>query len=422
MKVFEGGTLIDGTGGPPVADSVVVVNDDGRIEAAGRRGVIAVPPNAEPIPISGLTLLPGLIDCHDHLGFHGYDLMGRWELNEPQSTRHIRTARVLEQTLLTGYTTVRDAGWLDAGYKLAVEEGLISGPRLMVAVSPISPTGGLADSCSPSGHHQPPRSDPNLPIGIANGVDQVRAMVREMVRVGADVIKFATTGGASSRTGHGPKDVEFGRDEVQALVNEAHALGRKAMCHALGGPGLRLAIEAGADSIEHGTYLDEDPELFPMMADKGTFFVPTFTVYIFQRERGTPHGRARSQALRPHHVESLQRALAAGVKVVAGTDAAGWGHGNNAQELQCLVEAGMTPMQALVAATSWAAECLGLEKEIGTIERGKLADLVVVEGDPLKDVTILQDNSRTKLVMKEGVIYSNRLVGEKAETVRERVS
>ena len=415
MKAFLGGVLIDGTGGTPIQDSVVIIDDQGRIEAAGPRRAVMVPPGSEVIQVDGMTVLPGLIDCHDHLGFHGYDFAGRWGLAELQSLTHMRTARVLEQTLMTGYTTVRDAGWLDAGFKLAVDEGLIPGPRLLVATSPISPTGGLADRSSPSGHHQLTGSAPGLPQGVANGVDQVRAAVREMVRVGADVIKFATTGGASSRLGHGPKDVEFGRDEIQALVGEAHALGKRTMCHALGGPGLRMAIEAGTDSVEHGTYLDEDPDLIKMMADRGTFYVPTFTVYVYHAERGTPHGQSRAQALRPHHIESMQRALAAGVKVVAGTDAGGWYHGNNAEELHHLVEAGMTPMQALVAATGWASQCLGLEKDLGTLERGKVADLVVVDGDPLDDITVLQDMSRIVLVMKEGVVHSDRLIGTGVE-------
>ena len=409
MKAFTGGTLIDGTGAEPLQDTTVVVGDDGRIQAAGRTEEVPVPAGAEVVDISGMTLLPGLIDCHDHLGIHEYNLWGRWGFGEPGSTRHLRTAKVLEQTLLSGYTTVRDAGWLDAGFRLAIEEGLIAGPRLQVAVGPISATGGLADKSSPSGHHPPVDADPSLPGGIADGVDEVRAMVREMVRVGADVIKFATTGGAASRRGHGPKDIEYGLDEVQALVQESHAMGRRAMCHALGGPGLRNAIEAGANSIEHGAYLDEDPDLVKMMADKGIFFVPTLSVYVFHGERGTPHGRERARILREHHVESIQRALAAGVKVVAGTDAGGWGHPNNAMEIECLVEAGMTSMQALVAATGWAAECLGLEGEIGTVEAGKWADVVAVDGDPLKDVAILQDAERVKLVMKEGTVYVDRL-------------
>ena len=417
MKALVGGNLIDGTGSQPVADTTVLISDDNRIEAVGRRQAVPIPPNTDVVNISGMTLLPGLIDCHDHLASQGYDLAGRWGLTEPQSLNNIRTARVLEQTLMMGYTTVRDAGWLDSGFKIAVEEGLIPGPRLLVATGPISPTGGLADRSSPSGHHQVP-SNSSLPVGIANGVDEVRARVREMVRAGADVIKFATTGGASSRPGHGPKDIEFGMDEVQTLVNEAHALGRRAMCHALGGPGLRMAIEAGADSIEHGGYLDEDPDLVKIMADKGTFFVPTFSVYVFHGEKGTPHGQERSKDLRPHHVESMHRALAAGVKVVAGTDAGGWGHPPNAMELKCLVDAGMTTMQALVAGTGWAAECLGLEKAIGTVQKGKVADLVAVDGDPLGDITILQDKARIKLVMKEGKIYANRLAGKGAPEPR----
>jgi imidazolonepropionase-like amidohydrolase len=229
-----------------------------------------------------------------------------------------------------------------------------------------------------------------------------------MVRAGADVIKCATTGGASSRAGHGPRDQAFDPDEMKALCDEAHALGRKVMCHALGGAGLRLALEAGADSIEHGCYLDEDPELIPMMAERGIFFVPTLTVYEYHRESPAPYVRERAHALRAHHVESVGRALAAGVKVVAGTDAGGHGHPNNALELALLVAAGMTPMQALQAATSRAAECLGLEQEIGTIEKGKWADLILVEGDPLRDVTVLQDRRRIKRVIKGGVPVTTR--------------
>jgi imidazolonepropionase-like amidohydrolase len=216
-------------------------------------------------------------------------------------------------------------------------------------------------------------------------VDDVRNVVRTMVRAGADAIKCATTGGASSRTGHGPMDPAFDRDEMQALVDEAHALGRKVLCHALGGPGLRLALEAGVDSIEHGCYLDDDPELLSMMAQHGVFFVPTLTVYEYHRESPAPHVRERARALRDHHLESIRRALAAGVRVVAGTDAGGHGHPPNAAELAHLVAAGLTPMQAIQAATGLAAECVGLEREIGTLEKGKRADLVVVEGDPLAD-------------------------------------
>jgi len=403
MKILRAGTLIDGTGAPPVRDAAVVIHN-GRIETVTTAGASAGPPaDHEVIDASRLTVLPGLIDCHDHLAFHGYELVRRWGLDEPQSTRHLRTARVAGQILTSGYTAVRDAGGLDAGFRLAVHEGLIPGPRLVLSLGIISPIGGIGDRVSPSGHASPFLQDPSLPPSVAQGIEGVRTTVRAMVRAGARVIKCATTGGASSRAGHGPKDAAFNADEMRALVDEAHALGRRVMCHAVGGPGLRRAIEAGVDSIEHGCYLDEDPELIPMMVERGIFFVPTLTVYEYHRESTAPHVRERARALRAHHLESVRHALAAGVKVVAGTDAGGHGHPNNALELEHLVAAGMSPMQALQAATSLAAECLALEAEIGTIEKGKWADLVVVDGDPLRDVRILQDPARIKQVWKAGV-------------------
>ena len=172
---------------------------------------------------------------------------------------------------------------------------------------------------------------------------------------------------------------------------------------------MRMSVEAGVDTIEHGSYLDQDPELLRMMADKNIFLVPTFTVFIFHADVGTPFAQIEARDFRQNHIESVQKALTAGVKVVAGTDAGGWVHGNNAQELQCLVEAGMTPMQAIMAGTSWAAECCGIEKEVGILEKGKFADLLVLDGDPLRDITLLQDKTRIKLVMKEGKIYSDAL-------------
>ncbi len=240
----------------------------------------------------------------------------------------------------------------------------------MLAVSIISPTGGIGDRVSPSGHDCCIVLDPTLPAGVANGIHEVQQVVRSMVRAGADVIKCATTGGASSRPGHGPKDIAFTKDEMHALVEESHALGRRVMCHALGGPGLRLAIEAGVDSIEHGCYLNEDPELIPMMAERGTFFVPTLTVYVFHREVSAPHVRARGRDLYPHHIASLQKALAAGVKIVAGTDAS----------------------------------------EVGTVRPGKRADLVAVDGNPLQNITVLQDVQRIKLVLKDGDVCVDRRV------------
>jgi imidazolonepropionase-like amidohydrolase len=251
--------------------------------------------------------------------------------------------------------------------------------------------------------------DPLLPESVVNSLADVRPVVRRMVRAGADVIKCATTGGASSRPGHGPRDGAFNLDEMQALADEAHALDRRVMCHALGGRGLDLAIEAGVDSIEHGCYLDEDPRHLERMAERGIFFVPTLLVYEYHRKSPQPHVRERAQALLEHHIASIRRALVIGVKVVAGTDAGGHGHPANAGELECLVKSGMTPMQALQAATGWAAECLGQQDELGTVRPGKLADLVVVAGDPLADIAVLRDPMRIALVIKDGQVAANRL-------------
>lgn len=408
LKVLKGGRLIDGTGAGPVANATVVIRDQ-RIEAVTARALGEWPEEARIIDVSGMTLLPGLIDCHDHMAMHGYDLARRWGIDEPQTTRTLRTAKVLQQTLAAGYTAVRDAAGLDAGFKLAIDEGLIPGPRLVISLCIISPIGGIGDRVSPSGFSCCVPNDPLLPDGVVNSLADVRPVVRRVVRAGAEVIKCATTGGASSRPEHGPRDGAFNLDEMQALTEEAHALDRRVMCHALGGRGLRVAIEAGVDSIEHGCYLDQEPELLDQMAQRGIFFVPTFAVYDFHRKSPLPHVRERAHHLEEHHGESLRRAFAAGVKIAAGTDAGGHGHPSNALEIACLVRAGLTPLQALQAATGWAAECIGRERELGTIEKGKLADLIAVDGDPLADVTVLQNPERIALVLKGGEIAADRM-------------
>ena len=415
MKILKGGRLIDGAGAAPVDGATIVLRDN-RIASVTSRNQSDWPADAEIIDVSGMTVLPGLIDCHDHMANHRYSLEHRWRLDEPQSTRHLRTAAVLKQTLAAGYTMIRDAAGLDVGFKRAIEEGLIDGPRLVLSLSIVSPIGGIGDAVSPSGLPLDDccciPGDPLVPNSVANSLADVRPVVRRMVRAGADVIKCATTGGASSRPGHGPRDGAFNLDEMEALVDEAHALDRRVMCHALGGRGLDIAIEAGVDSIEHGCYLDENPRHLERMAERGIFFVPTLLVYEYHRKSPQPHVRERAAALHEHHVASIQRALAMGVKVVAGTDAGGHGHPANAGELDCLVKSGMSPMQALQAATGWAAECCGREADLGTVEPGKLADLVVVSGDPLADISVLRDPARIALVIKDGAIAANRMAAQ----------
>ena len=416
MKALVGATLIDGTGRPAVSDATVLI-DGSTIQAVGPRGAVEIPPGAEEVDLAGLTLLPGLIDTHDHLADKNYTLLSRWEIEEPASLAHLKTAKAIEDSLAAGYTTIRDAGGLDAGFEQAIAEGLLNGPRLLTAVSIISPTGGIGDRGAPSGHRTAFATDPMRPIGVANGPKAVRSMVREMVRVGADVIKFATTGGASSRQGHGPMDIAFGPDEVKALVDEAEAHGKLTMCHALGGPGLRMCIEAGVGSVEHGCYLADDPDLLKMMADKNTFLTPTFEVYEFHSTISAPHIKARAETLFRTHQDSLHKAVEAGAKITAGTDAGGFVHGDNAREIELMVERGLTPMQAIQTATGWAAECIGLAKEIGTVEKGKQADLLAVAGDPLKSVGVLRSKEAIKLVMKAGIAYVDKVPSKTAVAV-----
>ncbi len=411
MKAIVGGNLIDGTGAAALPDSTVLIDEE-RIVEVGPRAAVTVPPDADVVDATGMTVMPGLIDCHDHLMSENYDILSRWGLDDPASLRFLRTANVLEDTLASGYTSVRDGSGLDAGFKMAVEQGVISGPRLMLSVNLISPTGGLSDRVSPSGHRNSLYADPRMPSGVANGPVAVREKVREMIRAGADVIKFATTGGASTRPGHGPRDAAFEEDEIDAIVSQAASQGKKTMCHAIAGPGLRMAIEADVGSIEHGCYLSETPDLIRLMADTNTFFVPTLMVYEFHSTVSPPFMRERALELADAHRLSIEMALSMGVKVVAGTDAGGFVHGDNAREIELLVEKGLTNMQAIQAATGWAAECIDLDADVGTLETGKYADLLVLDGDPLTEIGVLRDRDRMKLVMKGGDAFVDRMGGE----------
>src|SRR5438067_7912894 len=272
MKILKGGKLIDGTGAAPVDGATLVIRGN-RIEAVTTRNQGDWPAEAEIIDVSGMTLLPGLIDCHDHMANHRYSLEHRWRLDEPQSTRHLRTAAVLKQTLAAGYTMIRDAAGLDAGFKRAIEEGLIDGPRLMLSLSIISPIGGIGDAVSASGLPLDDccciPGDPLVPNSVVTSIADVRDVVRKMVRAGADVIKCATTGGASSRPGHGPRDGAFNLDERPSLVAQDSALDKRVMCHALRGRGPDTAIQAGDHSNENGCYLAENPRHLERMAERG---------------------------------------------------------------------------------------------------------------------------------------------------------
>ncbi|HET8776456.1 MAG TPA: amidohydrolase family protein [Candidatus Limnocylindria bacterium] len=392
--LFSGGRVVDGTGTDP-ADADVVI-EDGRIVEVGP-GL----DGDESVDVTGKALLPGLFDCHTHVVFSTIDTMRR--IQTPFSYRFYQAMHNLEATLRIGITTVRDAGGADLGVKQAVEDGLIRGPRMQISLGMISQTGGHGDGWLPSGANLRLDSHPGVPNTIVNGADEMRVKVRELVRMGADVIKVAVSGGVLSPRDK-PTHAHFRLEELKVLVEEATAAGIWVMAHAQATPGIKNAIRAGIRSIDHGIYLDD--EAIEMMLARGTWLVPTLVA-----PRGVIDAAAAGAAIpeasvaKAHEVAEIHRAsfakaVEAGVKVAMGTDSGVTPHGNNLQELELMVEGGMTPMQAIVATTQSAAELMGLEDELGTLEPGKRADLVVVDGDPL-EVATLKD--RIEAVYQDGV-------------------
>lgn len=372
--------LIDGTGAQPVSGATVVV-DRGRIAEAGRVGELSS--DIPAFDVGGRAVLPGLIDAHLHLAVWGQDLGANREHTIPYLVA--TTVRNMRTVLAAGCTSARDCGGLDAGLRDAVREGVVDGPRLMTSVTIVSPTDGLIDPVSAQGIRSPRL--PSIPDPECNGPEGVRAKVREVIRAGADFIKIATSGGVSSPRVH-PQRPLFTEAEVRAAVEEAHRAGLAVACHAIGGPGLAMAVRAGVDSIEHGAMLD-DPTI-ALMSRQGTWYVPTLSVYRWHETIGTPERKQRALAFHAQHRDSLARALEAGVPVAMGSDAGGYGL-DFSLELELLAEAGLSELQAIAIGTSGSAGCLGVSRDRGTLAPGRDADLLVVSGDPSRDISALRD-------------------------------
>ncbi len=393
--LFTGGRVLDGTGAD-IADADVVV-EDGRIVEIGP-GL----DGDESVDVSGRTILPGLFDCHTHVVVSSIDTMRL--LQTPFSYRFFQAAHNLEATLRIGITTVRDAGGADLGVKQAVDDGLVAGPRMHISLSMLSQTGGHGDGWMPFGGtvEELLATHPGVPDTLVDGPDQMRHKVRELIRMGADVIKVATSGGVLSPRDK-PTHAHFRPAELEVLVEEATAAGIFVMAHAQAAPGIKNAIRAGIRSIDHGIYLDD--EAIQLMLDRGTWLVPTLVAprgVIDAADAGaaiTEASVAKARDVVETHKASFAKAVSAGVKVAMGTDSGVTPHGQNLRELELMVEGGMTPMQAIEATTRSAAELMGLQDELGTLEPGKRADLVLVEGDPL-DVATLAD--RVTAVYKDG--------------------
>jgi imidazolonepropionase-like amidohydrolase len=407
---IHNGTLIDGNGGAPLADAAILIRDE-QIQAVGRR--TDVQPPAGPvtrIDAQSGTILPGFIDTHVHLMFEGFDIPKM--ITRPFSMNFYRAIDHMRRTIDAGVTTVRDAGGADAGVKQAVTEGLIVGPRMQISITALSITGGHGDGWMPSGFSLdlfPPY--PGMPSNICDGVADVRKKVREVLRAGAEIVKICSTGGVMSPTDH-PEFTQFTPEELDAIVQEAaYRRGIKVMAHAQGLEGVKNAIRAGIHSIEHGIFLDD--EAIDLMLERGTFLVPTLlaplSVVEIAESSGTmpEYGVRKARETIEIHSESIARAQERGVTLAMGTDAGVMPHGTNLRELGLMCNIGMSPMQAIVATTKVAAECLGWQDRIGTVEKGKLADIVIAGTDPLKDIRSMEKQENIKVVMQGGKVLKD---------------
>jgi len=390
------GRLVDVRTGTMVNQAVILIEGD-RITAAGPN--ITIPANAEIIDLSRMTVLPGLIDCHAHLtgdpDKHGYSSLG---ISIPREA--LTGAKNARRTVEAGFTTVRNVGangYSDIALRDAIDAGDVPGPRIIASGPALGITGGHCDDTllAPEFHH--------VSEGVADGVSAAMQKTREVIKYGAGVIKFCSTGGVLS-LGDDPRASQYTLEEMKAIVSEAHRLGRKVAAHAHGGDGIKLAVQAGVDSIEHGTYIDD--EAVKLMKERGTYLVPTLYLgdwFLENYERlGIPASIiAKAKEVMPAARKNIARAFAQGVPVAFGTDAAVYPHGLNGREFAVYVKLGLTPAQAIQTATVNAAKLLGWEDRVGAVEAGKFADLVAVDGDPLKDVTELE---RVRWVMKGGVV------------------
>ncbi len=359
---------------------------------------------------NGQYLLPGMIDSHVHVMLEMEPLERR--LATPFSYNFYKAIDHLKRTVDAGVTTVRDALGADLGLKEAVNDGLILGPRLQISVNALTITGGHGDSYTKSGIQLPILQDgyPGLPSGICDGVNEVRKKAREMLRAGADVLKVHATGGVTSATDH-PDYTQFSLEELKVIVEEAQFRNnRKVMAHAQGLQGVKQCIEAGIHSIEHGIYLDN--EAVQLMKEKEMYLVPTLlaplSVIEFAEELGmSENSIKKSKQVMQDHIDSFKKAHHAGVKIAMGTDAGVFKHGTNLRELELMVEHGMTEMEAIVSSTKTAAECLGYDEYLGTIEVGKKADFIILDQNPLEDIKVLKDPNNIKVVSIDGQIVKD---------------
>lgn len=407
IRAVNADALLDPVSGETRRDAVVVI-ENGRVTKVGPRSSVQVPRDSEGIDASGLTLLPGLIDCHVHLIHLGEGLDFARELTTPPTLELMRAVRAARLTLDAGFTSVRDAAGSPAGIRMAIDAGYFPGPRMLVTVCALSQTGGHTDLHFMCG------ADLDIPLPdrphmVVDGVEAMRLRVREVIRAGADWIKLCTSGGVLS-PGDQPHHSALTLEEIKAAVDEAAVQGRKVMAHAQANAGIKNALKAGVATIEHGIWLDGDA--IEMMLDGGNALIPTLVAphwVIRHAEAGKMPKYAidKARAVIEDHKASIRLAIESGVKIAFGTDTGVGPHGSNGEEFLLMRELGMQPIDCIRAATTVAAETIGM-KGVGKIEPGAWGDLIGVPGDPMADLTLLSKPENIHLVVKGGGVIKAR--------------
>ena len=401
--ILHCGKLIDVTKGQILTDYSIIVEGNTITDVLAG---FTKPSGADKvIDLKNKTVLPGLIDCHVHLEHETSPTRYMETFTYNPADYAFQSVVYAERTLMTGFTTVRDLGGTGVNISLrnAINKKLIKGPRIFTAGKSIATTGGHADPTN--GFRNDLMGDPGPAAGVANGADECRKAVRQRYKDGADLIKITASGGVLSvaKSGENP---QFTEEEIKAIVETAHDYGYKVAAHCHGAEAMKRAVRAGVNSIEHGTMMDD--EVMQLMKQHGTYFVPTITAGKAVGDSAKKPGyypalvTPKALAIGPKIQGTFAKAYKAGVKIAFGTDAGVYAHGKNWLEFVYMTEVGMPPMEAIQSATVAAADLIGVSDKIGSIEKGKLADIIAVDGDPIKDI---QSMGKVKFVMKDGVVY-----------------
>ncbi|NEU06955.1 amidohydrolase family protein [Flavihumibacter sp. R14] len=402
------GRLINGVSKNAQTEMTIVVEGNKILEI--NKGYQSGSANDKVIDMKNMTVMPGFIDSHVHLS--GETSKNRYTehftLNEEDFA--FRSVNYAERTLMAGFTTVRDLGGETAlALRNAINQGYLRGPRILAAGKSIATTGGHADPSN--GVNRELMGDPGAREGVVNSPEEARKAVRQRYKEGSDVIKITATGGVLSNAKDGA-GAHFTEDEIRAVITTAKDYGFKVAAHAHGAEGMKRAIRAGITSIEHGTFMDD--EAIRLMKENGTYYVPTITAGKSTADSALipgyypPFVKAKALETGPKIQGAFAKAYKAGVKIAFGTDAGVFAHGKNYKEFEYMVEAGMPAMEAIQSATVSAADLLGLSDQVGSIEKGKLADIIAVAGNPLQDIKVL---AKIAFVMKEGKIYKSNSPG-----------